>query len=154
MSHHPMSSTVQLSRIVATLDELMEGQSAFLERASGEVVFVLDPMIHGEDIAALEPSFDDVDSDAYVALPTRFDIHEWSIMRDFCDRVEPEQVRQRLLRAVHGRGAFRRFKDVVDEEELRTDWFAFRDARLTDIARDWLEAEGIPFVDDVDDSAG
>lgn len=99
-----MSATVELSRIVAALDELAEGQSAYLGRG-------------------------------------------------FCDRVE-DDLRDRLLRAVHGRGAFRRFKDVVYEEGIQHDWFAHRDARLADIAREWLEADGVPYVDDVEATAG
>jgi hypothetical protein len=144
-----MSAKVALSRIVAALDELAEGQSAHLELASGEIVHVLDPVIYGDDIADLEPSADDVDGPEYAALPTRFDVHEWTIMRDFCDRAEDEDLRDRLLRAVHGRGAFRRFKDVVYEEGIQDDWFAYREARLADIARAWLEVEGVPYVDDV-----
>lgn len=149
-----MSVAVELSSIVAELDELTEGRDAYLERATGQIVHVLDPAIFGEDIADLEPSADDVHGDAYVALPTSFDVHEWSIMRTFCDRVENDELRDRLLRAVHGRGAFRRFKDVVYEEDIQNDWFAYRDARLADIAREWLEAESVPYVDDVDATLG
>lgn len=73
-------------------------------------------------------------------------------MRTFCDRLEDDDLRDRLLRAVHGRGAFRRFKGVVYEQGIQADWFANRKARLADIAREWLETEGAPYVDGVDAS--
>ena len=51
--------------------------------------------------------------------------------------------------AVHGRGAFQGFKDVMYEEGIQDDWFAYHEARLADIPRAWLEVEGVPYVDDV-----
>ena len=145
-----MSARVRLSAVVDEFDQLSDEHAAYLELATGTIVHVFDPSIVGQDVADLQPSADDVDGPEYAPLPTRFDVHEWSIMRDFCDRVGDEDLRDRLLRAVHGRGAFRRFKDVVYEEGIQDDWFAYREARFADIARDWLEAEGIPYVDDVD----
>src|SRR5437879_6579005 len=54
-----------------------------------------------------------VSSDRFTELPTKFDVHEWEIMKDFADRVESNKVREDLLHALHGRGAFRNFKDAV-----------------------------------------
>lgn len=145
-----MSGPVRLSAVVDEFDQFSDEHAAYLERATGRIVHVFDPMIVGEDVADLEPSADDVDGPEYVALPSRYDVHEWSILRDFCERVDDEDLRDRLLRAVHGRGAFRRFKDEVYGSGIEDEWFAYRTARLADIARTWLESEGIPYADDVD----
>jgi hypothetical protein len=47
---------------------------------------------------------------------------------------------RRLLRAIHGKGAFRRFKDELHEEypDLLAAWYAFRDARAQRRAVQWL----------------
>ena len=42
----------------------------------------------------------------------------------------------------------RRFKDRIVEEDVREDWFAFRDEAHKKIAADFLESQGIPFIDD------
>ncbi|MFJ8207422.1 UPF0158 family protein [Micromonospora chalcea] len=61
-------------------------------------------------------------------------------MVDFAQRVSDEQAGRRLLRAVQGRGAFRRFRDELHDEypHLLTVWHAFHQARATRRAIDWL----------------
>jgi hypothetical protein len=71
-------------------------------------------------------------------------------MADFAERVSDEQVGRRLLRAIQGRGAFRRFKNELYEEypHLLPAWHAFHSARATRRAIDWLLHNGL-----IDDAA-
>lgn len=65
-------------------------------------------------------------------------------MQDFIELVPDRHAQDLLSRAIEGRGAFRRFKDTLFEfDELRTDWFAFRDARARRHALNWLLDEGV-----------
>lgn len=61
-------------------------------------------------------------------------------MAEFADGISDERVGRRLARAIHGRGAFRRFKDELHEEypDLLPTWYAFRDARALRRAVGWL----------------
>jgi hypothetical protein len=61
-------------------------------------------------------------------------------MADFAGEVSDEQAGRRLERAIRGRGAFRRFKDELNEEypHLLAAWFAFRDYRAHRRAVEWL----------------
>jgi hypothetical protein len=61
-------------------------------------------------------------------------------MADFAERISDEAAGHRLARAIHGRGAFRRFKDELHEEypHLLSAWHAFRDVRAARRAVDWL----------------
>ena len=43
------------------------------------------------------------------------------------------------MRAIHGRGAFRMFKDTLYRHKMEKSWFAYRTAALEQIARDWCE---------------
>ncbi|MBP3041389.1 hypothetical protein J9303_18245 [Bacillaceae bacterium Marseille-Q3522] len=63
----------------------------------------------------------------YIRLPTQFDIHEYSIMEDYAYSVDDARKSNKLLRALSGRGAFRRFKDTVIDLGLSQDWYDFRD---------------------------
>lgn len=56
-----------------------------------------------------------------------------------------ERPRRRLLEvALGGKGAFRRFKDVLSDYPAdRKRWFAFHDERLREAAREWLEEHGV-----------
>jgi predicted nucleotidyltransferase len=63
-------------------------------------------------------------------------------MVDFIYRVADPRAREQLDRAITGRGAFRRFKDVLlDYPELRETWFRFHDARTERRAIDWLQEQ-------------
>lgn len=64
-------------------------------------------------------------------------------MLDFAQRQRDSQLRSKMLQAIEGRGAFRRFRDLVDDEGLLEAWFAFSTDRKLGQARAFLAAEGI-----------
>jgi mannose-6-phosphate isomerase-like protein (cupin superfamily) len=58
--------------------------------------------------------------------------------------VKDARLRDRLWRAISGRGAFRYFKDVLeDNPRERERWFAFKDAQVRQRVLDWLAEENI-----------
>ncbi len=61
-------------------------------------------------------------------------------MADFAETITDEGAGRRLLRAIQGKGAFRRFKDELHEQYLGLlpVWYAFRGARATRRAVPWL----------------
>ena len=65
-------------------------------------------------------------------------------MEEFTGTVGAARLRDRLEVALDGRGAFRRFKNVLlDFPAERERWFAVRDERLRAAAREWLAEQGI-----------
>jgi hypothetical protein len=69
---------------------------------------------------------------------------EYRWMEEFAGTVRNVRLRDRLEVALDGRGAFRRFKNVLlDFPAERERWFAFRDERLHAAAREWLGELGI-----------
>jgi hypothetical protein len=61
-------------------------------------------------------------------------------MADFAEQISDEHAGRRLVRAIDGRGAFRRFKAELAEEypHLLPAWYAFRDVRAKRRAVEWL----------------
>ena len=78
-------------------------------------------------------------SDRFRKLPTNFEVHEWAIMREFADSVESERIGEELSNSLHGKGAFRYFKDTLRRHRMESAWFAFRAEALAQIARDWCK---------------
>ena len=76
--------------------------------------------------------------------------HEsWRDMADFTSLVQHDQLRAELADAIEGRGAFSRFRRVIDSHEpLRQAWFGFRDARADKRVHDWLATKGYRLVED------
>jgi hypothetical protein len=71
-------------------------------------------------------------------------------MRDFAQSQTDQEAAENLLRAIHGRGAFRYFKDKVNRYGLQDEWFEFKKRSLEEIAREALEESGIPFTKEPD----
>lgn len=67
----------------------------------------------------------------------------WLDRRDFAAGLRPGRLRDRLLDALEGRGAFGRFSRVLDDEpDVLTEWRAFGAERERGRARALLAAEG------------
>ena len=85
----------------------------------------------------------DADPDRYLFIPNVGSRDAWDDMRDFAVEVEDEPIREQLLDAIDGRGAFSRFKRVLERhDDLRASWFAYSAEARTGRARDWLAGEG------------
>jgi hypothetical protein len=110
-----------------------------LEVATGRL-WPADPqMLLDED----EPD-DFEDPDAFVVIHSLGSGPGYRDMRDFIATVEDPTTVERLRRAIEGRGAFRRFKDVVFEDgELRHRWMLFSSERSLGRARRWLADAGL-----------
>jgi hypothetical protein len=64
-------------------------------------------------------------------------------MRNFIDEIDDDRLARRLSNALGGRGAFRRFKDVLaDTTDELEDWYAFSAERQRGRARFWLADAG------------
>lgn len=75
------------------------------------------------------------------AVPSRIQ-YQW--LDSFIKTVEDEAVRARMEAAVNGKGAFRRFKDILlTLPDERRRWFEFRDLLLRQRIVEWVREVGI-----------
>lgn len=64
---------------------------------------------------------------------------EYGWMVEFAETVADRLLREKVVMALDGRGAFRRFKDVLaDYPAEREHWFGFRDECLRQAMDEWL----------------
>lgn len=84
----------------------------------------------------------------YLSLPSQYDLHEYQLMEDFIDELDDNKLAQKLLRAIRGRGAFRRFKDTLIECGKIQAWYDYRDQYYWRVARKWCMARDLEFIDD------
>jgi len=66
-------------------------------------------------------------------------------MERFARSLADSSVRDELDAALHGRGAFRRFKDAVQQLGIADKRYRFREAALEEIAIEFFEAHEIEF---------
>jgi hypothetical protein len=80
----------------------------------------------------------------YIAIPKADSQEGYGDMESFILTVRNQRLQDELWRAIHGRGAFRRFKDVLaDHPQERERWFTFKDEQMHQRVLDWLASEEI-----------
>ena len=80
----------------------------------------------------------------FVQVPPADSRDGYADMEAFIETVSQPRLQERLQTAIQGKGAFRRFKDVLESApEERERWFEYRDKRLRQRVLDWLETEDI-----------
>ena len=150
---------VKLSDLIEGLEFQSDERSAFLNLTTGEVVSITDEELRAAENDAPLEEFPDWQHDAiriageiletehYLPLPDRFEIHEYRIMERFCLSREDDDIRDDLCRAIRGRGAFRYFKDRIHAYGIAKEWYRYRDEALKEIAIAWCEAHGIAYTE-------
>ena len=165
-----MSVSVPLTEVVDAMQAQHDEMAFYLDRRTGRIAPVFDEERPDLDPEALAPAGGaapdppapggdlgdpaawaravEADTEGrFVALPDRFEVHEWEMLRRFAHRAGEDHA-DTLLDAIHGRGAFRAFKDAVHRLGLTEAWYAFRDDEYAEHARGWAEATGVVLIED------
>jgi hypothetical protein len=152
-----MSLRVKLSDIIDALEMLSDMRFAYLHRSTGKLVMLTDDEMRAaedDDDTSDRPEWERetiqeakevLTSSDYLELPTSFEIHEYSIMDDFCFSVSDNDLRDELLGAISGRGAFRCFRETIERRGITDAWYRYQGEAYAEIAVRWLEANGIEY---------
>ena len=102
--------------------------------------------------SVLDDGDDDVpdleaDPDRYVFVPNEGSRDAWQDMSDFTQTLPEAGLRAQFEDAISGRGAFSRFRRLLDRnEELLSSWRIFENERAVGRARAWLSDAGFVAV--------
>jgi predicted nucleotidyltransferase len=148
---------VDLPGLMAAFEDASWETSYYLDRETGEVILLTDeelgyvdeppnrplPEWQQEAVKRAEEVWLD-GGKRYLRVPDADSREGYGDMEDFIATVDDEHLRAQLWVAISGRGAFRRFKDVLyDYPRERKRWFSFGDTQVRRRVLDWLESEGI-----------
>ena len=129
----------------------------FYHKPTGDILDIDEGLLglveDGEDTGAYEPAcvanagkvleqWDD-----YLRLPDD-DAEEYGQMVDFIHAL-PIPCQNDLEYAIHGKGAFRRFKDTAARLGVLDGWYRYLEAAYRREARRWCEANGITWWKDL-----
>ena len=136
------SMKINLEELCLAMDNSSYECDYYLDLETGEIIFISDYM----DDANLEELKNRIDEnpDRYEPIPKAESYEDYDDMVDFISTVEDEHLVELLEVAIDGKGAFRRFKDVLaryPEEKER--WYRFKNERMKERAISWLEDIGI-----------
>ena len=132
---------VKLSDIIDVMDVTDSYTENFLDAQTGKIEFIND-MVMGQE--EKEEIYDRLDEHGFYRLPTSFDIRDYDIMEDFIAGM-PEGVQGRMYDAIQGRGAFHRFKDMINAMGIEKSWYDFHDDVYRQKAAQWCEENEIEY---------
>jgi len=130
-----MPAAVSLAKLVSALQFAGPGAVVQVDRQSGEVI---------EEPSSAAPP----DSSARFQ-PIAVEIDELDCAKRFCETVADLNDRRRLATALAGARPMESFENAIFRVSVAHDWFPFRDRQVANAALGFLEAQGIPFVDDL-----
>ena len=149
---------VKLDDITDALEDQSEEGGAYLDKDTGEVVILSEEDFyaaregnaiedypdwqHNHILFAQRVENEDAN---LIALPSKFDIHEYHIMKEYCHSIEDEDISRELSYSLRGSGAFRRFKDTIQHLNIADNWYAYREKALRNIAIEWCEENKVEY---------
>lgn len=114
---------------------------SYLNAETGDVIRIVD--------GVAEPGMHmRISSDpTYVLVDPVSSREQYRWMERYIATVEESELHQKLVASIDGKGAFRRFKDVLMSFPVdRERWFTFRSERLRTAMQAWLDVHGIEVV--------
>ena len=156
------AAPVSVAAIVREIDSLTDETTLYVNRRTGEARVMEHEYLPDEGEEEGEVGEEDLDdlpdwqlqaraegrevasNPDWIALLDRFDVNDRDIMVRYARRARPAASRD-LLDALHGRGAYRRFRDEVHRRGLQKEWDAFRAESLAELVRDALRERGVAF---------
>ena len=152
-----MKAKVNLEDVLEAIEMRMRESNYFYNKNTGEIHYITDDelRIAEDDIdinkypewqqESIKTATDILFTDDYIKLPEDDEIDDYEIMEDFCYSIEDEELRNNMINAIDGKGAFRRFKDKIYEYDLADEWYEYQDKRFREIAIDWCERHDIEY---------
>ena len=133
---------INFSEICEAMEDNSPEFRHYLDLQTGEVI--IDSDYYGEPDR--EKLFNKIEqnSERYNLIPTISSYEGYQDMENFIYTVGNEKLQNELSRVIQGRGAFRRFKDVLSqnpEEQIR--WCDFKNKIIQQKAKEWLEGLGM-----------
>ena len=129
---------INLYELCEAMEDSSYENDHYLDLETGEILFLSEYM-DDEDTVKLKDRIEE-DFNRYERIPKAESQEGYEDMVDFVATVEDEHLVELLEVAINGKGAFRRFKDVLlNYPEERERWFKFKDERMEERALEWLE---------------
>ena len=128
---------IDLDELCSAMADSSYEHEYYLDLETGEILFISDYM-DDEETGKLKDQVEE-DSYRYERIPEAESHQGYEDMVEFIATVKDEHLAELLEVAINGKGAFRRFKDVLLKyPEERESWFQFKDDIMQRRALEWL----------------
>ena len=121
---------VNLADVIDAIDTINEDETYFYSIQDEEIVYVLE---------------DNEDDEFFIPLPTKEEVNDYQNMVNFTESIEDDKKRDWFENAIHGKGAFRRFRATLERFGMETEWYDYLEACHRELAIEWCEQHGIVY---------
>ena len=121
---------VNLADVIDAIDTINEDETYFYSIQDEEIVYALE---------------DDEDDEFFIPLPTKEEVNDYQNMVNFTETIEDDKKRDWFENAIHGKGAFRRFRATLERFGMETEWYDYLEACHRELAIEWCEQHGIVY---------
>ena len=121
----------ELIRAMTDNNSLLDSEY-YLDLETGEILWLNDDM-EPEEYEELDEMIENDEEGRYLYIEKTESYIAYDDMVDFAGTIEDDRLRELLSVALNGKGAFRRFKDVLysDPSDEIKRWYEFRDKLVT-----------------------
>ena len=146
-----MSEKIQVPADLQDLCFIFEDSScehrSYLDLKTGEIIPIFDDFMDQKEKEEIDDIVDEGLGERYINIPNAESYEGYLDMEDFIETVKNVEIKEKLYDAIARKGAFRRFKDVLNSyPKERERWFRFKDEKLMERVNEWLEDEGIEII--------
>lgn len=138
--------TILLQQVIDAIETACDSYTDFYDIETGETVSLPDPVETGESYEELEELLE-TEPDRFLRFPTKFEIHEYSIMESFVEALPAGRIRAELAQAIRGRGAFRRFKSSIRYYGIEQLWYDYLENAYREIAIRWCQEHDLKYIE-------
>lgn len=137
---------VKLTDVIDAIDNADDSTAYVYYIPYEEIMICENGHYIGDD---LHEDFDETaEEQDFIALPDRHEINDYQNMEKFADQYEDEEVAEWLANSLKGKGAFRRFRAVLERFTIEDEWYDFLELQHKVLAMEWCEEYGIEYKDD------
>ena len=149
---------VKLEDVIEHLELSNEENKSYLNKSTGEIHLIPDEIESyleedsDEDYLPeweieIIPIAKDIlaNPDKYIQFPNQFYINEYSIMERFSLSITEEKLRDAIYSSLKGSGAFRKFKNIINEFGIEDKWYKYKDGELKEFAIEWCKENNLEF---------
>lgn len=135
---------IKLQVVIDAIEQASDTYKAFYDTKTKETVYLPDVWVTGETDEALAALLRE-EPERFIQFPTRYEIHEYSIMDSFVDYLPPGKIKSELSSAIRGKGAFRRFKQTIRFHGIEQLWYDYQANAYRELAERWCNENNIQF---------
>lgn len=97
---------IKLQTVIDAIEQVSDAYMMLYDTKTGETVYLPDVWITGETDEELAKLVEN-EPERFLQFPTKYEIHEYSIMESFVDYLPPGRIKSELSSTIRGKGAFR-----------------------------------------------